>query len=116
MLSTSLSLPEASVLPSGLYSTQLTGPVCPWRVAFSLPVTTSQSLIVLSRLAEASVLPSGLKATHFTTSVCPLRAAWHLSVACSGPRFGFIAHPRCGGHSSSSTRLRRPFLPLPGTR
>ena len=35
-------------------------PVCPLRVARSLPVATSHSLIVLSLLPEASVLPSGL--------------------------------------------------------
>ena len=40
--------------------------VCPLRVACSLPVATSHSLIVLSSLPEASVLPSGLNATEFT--------------------------------------------------
>ena len=39
----------------------------------SLPVATSQSLIVLSSPADASVLPSGVMATHQTISVCPLR-------------------------------------------
>src|SRR4051812_47175423 len=68
-------LPEASVLPSGLYATETTGSECPVSVASSLPVCTSHSLIVLSKLPEASVVQSGLNATDNTESVCPLREA-----------------------------------------
>src|SRR5438105_14368218 len=67
--------PVASVLPSGLYTTDWKEDVCPWRVAVFLPVATSQSLRVSSQLAEASVLPSGLNTTECTTYVCPLRVA-----------------------------------------
>src|SRR4051794_25806480 len=65
-------LPEASVLPSGLYATAHTQSVWPSRVARSLPVATSHSLIVLSLLPEASVLPSWLYAREYTVSACPL--------------------------------------------
>jgi hypothetical protein len=34
-------------LPSGLKATEVTTPLCPLRVARSLPVATSHSLIVL---------------------------------------------------------------------
>ena len=57
--------------------------VCPLRVACSLPVATSHSLIVWSLLPEASVLPSGLNATDHTPPVCPLRVACSLPVATS---------------------------------
>jgi len=57
------SLPDASVLPSGLNATEWTLPVCPLWVTRSLPVATFHSLIVLSPLPDASVLPSGLNAT-----------------------------------------------------
>jgi hypothetical protein len=57
------SLPEASVLPSGLKLTLLTDAVCPVRVVIGLPVARFQTLMVLSALPEASVLPSGLKLT-----------------------------------------------------
>src|SRR5262245_30746565 len=43
---------EANLLPSGLNATDMTAWVCPWRVARSLPMATSQILTVLSRLAE----------------------------------------------------------------
>ena len=46
-------------------------PLCPSSVASSLPVFTSQNLIVLSMLPEATVLPSGLYATEFTCSYGP---------------------------------------------
>src|SRR5207244_670429 len=58
-----------------LYATEPTGDVCPLRVASSLPVATSHSLIVLSALPEASVLPSRLYATELTPAVCPRRVA-----------------------------------------
>src|SRR5690349_16137802 len=60
---------EANILPSGLNATERTMPVCPLRVARSLPVVTSHSLTVLSWLAEARILPSGLNATDITDSV-----------------------------------------------
>ena len=63
-------LPEARVLPSGLYATNRTTSVCPLRVARSLPVCTSHSLTVLSWLPEASVLPSGLNATDVHRASC----------------------------------------------
>src|SRR5262249_15366123 len=75
--------PEASVLPSGLYAREFTGLECPLRVAFSLPVHTSQCFAVWSTLPEASVLPSGLYAIDFTQSVCPLRVAFSWPVATS---------------------------------
>src|SRR5216683_5790907 len=53
-----LSLFEAKVLPSGVNATPPTGAECPFKVAHSLPVARSQSLIVLSSLPEANVLPS----------------------------------------------------------
>src|SRR5262245_26298035 len=76
-------LPEASVLPSGLYATERTQPVCPLRVACSSPVAASHSLTVWSSLPEASVLPSGLYATDRTQPVCPLRVARSLPVVTS---------------------------------
>src|SRR5205085_755015 len=76
-------LPEASVVPSGLYATEYTPPACPLRVACSLPVLTSHSLIVSSQLPEAKVLPSGLYATEYTRFLCPLRVARSLPVATS---------------------------------
>jgi len=76
-------LPEANVLPSGLKATDHTSAVWPWRVACSLPVATSHSLIVLSALPEASVLRSGLNATEKTGIVWPRRMASSLPVATS---------------------------------
>ena len=84
--------------------------VCPLRVACSLPVATSHSLIVLSLLPEASVLPSGLNATDETRPPCPLRViqgrSWansdadatshrpmaptHTTTRCIRHKFGFI--------------------------
>src|SRR5260370_14159955 len=46
---------------------------CPVSVAKFLPVLTSQSLIVSSRLADARSAPSGLKVTVWIVSVCPQR-------------------------------------------
>src|SRR4051812_20828233 len=68
-------LAEASVLPSGLHATDHTSPVCPLRVANSLPVAAPHSFAVWSLPAEARVLPSGLHVTEFTAFVCPLRVA-----------------------------------------
>ena len=65
------SLPLASVIPSGLKATLLTGAVCPVRIAHCSPVAAFQRRIVLSALPLASVRPSGLKATLQTTDVCP---------------------------------------------
>src|SRR5262249_30457864 len=70
---------EASVLPSGEKATAVTSRGWAWRVLFSLAVSTSHSLTVLSKPAEASVLPSGLKPTPSTPAVGPP------SVAFSGP-------------------------------
>src|SRR5262245_62296774 len=70
----------ANILPSGLNATDLTASVPLW-VTLSLPLATSQSLTVLSRLAEARILPSGLNATDITDSVCPWRVARSLLVA-----------------------------------
>src|ERR1700722_17735084 len=81
-LTVSSMLPEASVLPSGLYATDHTKPLCPLRVARSLPVFTSHNLIVLS-LPEANVLPSQLKATDHAILVCPLRVASSLPASTS---------------------------------
>jgi hypothetical protein len=50
----------ASVFPSGEKATQFTEPICPERVASSLPVAASQSLAVLSTLPEAMDLRCGL--------------------------------------------------------
>src|SRR5262249_8627529 len=74
-------LPEANIVPSALNATHRPSPVCPLRVASSLPPATSQSLIVPSSHPEASVLPSGLKARAETWSACPLRVACSLPVA-----------------------------------
>src|SRR5262249_43796332 len=70
---------EASVLPAGGKATAGTATGWAWRVLFSLAVSTSHSLTVLSKPAEASVLPSGLKTTHST------HAVWPPSVAFSCP-------------------------------
>ena len=56
---------DASVLPSGLKTTDCTASLCPLSVASSFFVAMSQSLTVLSPLANANVLPSGLNATEF---------------------------------------------------
>src|SRR5438270_772317 len=63
--------PEASVLPSGLKTTERTGSLWPWRVVRSFPVDQSQSLIVASSLPEASNLASGLKTTDEIVPACP---------------------------------------------
>jgi len=57
--------------------------VCPWSVARSLPVATSQSLMVLSSPPDARVLPSALNATDMTAWVCPWSVARRLPVATS---------------------------------
>src|SRR5437016_421686 len=64
------SLPEASVLPSGLNASELIDRVCPSKTV-SLPVFTSHSLIVLPAYPEATVSPSGLKATDQTCISSP---------------------------------------------
>ena len=51
--------PDAKVLPSGLYDTDITALVCPLRVAMFVRLATFHSLIVLSQLPDAKVLPSG---------------------------------------------------------
>ena len=85
--------------------------MCPLRVACSLPVATSHSLIVLSQLPEASVLPSGLYATEHTVLVCPLRVSRSLgSCADSGdsnqPQTGH-AQPHHHPPPSAHIRLHR---------
>ena len=58
---------EASVLPSGLKATLVTGSVWTFRASPSARcVVTSQSRTARSSPAEAKVLPSGLKATLVT--------------------------------------------------
>src|SRR2546426_691184 len=89
--------PEASVLPSGLYATECITFVGPLRVARSLPVATSQSLIVLSPAPEANVLPSGLNATESTHSGCPLRVARSLGSCADSGTSG--SSPRQVAHS-----------------
>src|SRR5262249_41437734 len=69
-------LPEARVLPSGLYATEPE----PLRVARSSPLCAAHNLISAglansALLALAMVCPSGLKATEETLFVCPLREA-----------------------------------------
>ena len=69
---TVLSIPPlASVTPSGLNATLLTGAVCPVRVAMCAPVAIFQSRMVLSSPPLARINPSGLKATLHTIDVCP---------------------------------------------
>ena len=60
-------------LPSSEKATELTKAVCPFRVRISRPLSTSQSLTVVSALPEASTFPSGENATELTQFVCPLR-------------------------------------------
>src|SRR5205807_2211793 len=74
-------LPEARILPSGLKATDVTGKLCPLRVAVIFPLFTSHSLIVLSSLPQASAWPSGLNATEEAGAPCPLRVASSLPVA-----------------------------------
>src|SRR5204862_207160 len=76
-------LPEASVLPSRLKVTELTGCVWPSRVAISFALATSHNLTVLSSLAEATSLPSELKATPLTASLWPRRVVIFLAAATS---------------------------------
>src|SRR3970040_2104154 len=72
--------PAASVLPSGLKTTELTSTGAdrcvfvtngPRRIDRSLPDVTSHSLTVWSLLAEARVLPSGENATDLIACRCP---------------------------------------------
>gem|GEM_PF-6095440 len=106
-------------MPSGLYATEDTDQVCPLRVACSLPVAASHSLIVWSKLPEASVLPSGLYATEDTPPVCPLRVACSLPVTASAavavsPLRHITADP---GHSitaDTSTFTKRFMSRTPG--
>src|SRR5437764_3787741 len=63
-----LPLAEASVIPSGLNATLLTGPVLPISGKPSCVwVTRSHNRIVPSALPDASMRPSGLNATLLTT-------------------------------------------------
>ena len=78
-------------MPSGLYATDDTMPVCPMRVACSLPVATSHSLIVWSAPPAASVLPSGLYARDDTPLV--LMVASSLPVATSHSLIVWSAFP-----------------------
>ncbi len=59
-------------LPSGLNAAELTGPVCPWRVAMVLPESASQTRAVLSAEAVTTRLPSGLNAAECTEPRVPL--------------------------------------------
>src|SRR5262245_61955615 len=70
----------------------------PLRTAFSCQVTTSHSLMVLSRLPEARRFPSGLNATEVTASVCPLNEC--------------LSRPVATSHSFNSIKLL-PFGPHP---
>src|SRR5207248_3233589 len=103
-------LPEASVLPSGLYATEVTAAVWPLSVAFSLPPATSHSLMVLSPLPEASALPSGLNATQNTLSVCPVSVAFGLGCWANSGDSG--SSPRQATPSHTGTRWPRLTLGL----
>ena len=77
-------LPEASVLPSGLNATDMTASVCPLRVARSLPVATSHSLIGLVAARRGQRLAVRAERHGLDRmAVCPLRVARSLPVATS---------------------------------
>src|SRR5437899_704360 len=65
-------LPLASVLPSGLNSTEVRELECPLRILNSFPVSTSHNFIalLLTRNPLANVLRSGLSATVETGASC----------------------------------------------
>jgi len=63
------SLPESTVLPSGLKVQVVTRPRWPLSVARLSPVAASQTISVPSSLPESTVLPSGLKAHVHTPFV-----------------------------------------------
>ena len=76
----------ARVLPSGLNTMPITGPVCAVRVCISLPVATSHRRSVLSLLPLARILLSGLNAMLTIASVCFVRVCISLPVATSHRR------------------------------
>src|SRR6516162_2509194 len=74
--------PDASTSPATLNARQITVPACAVKLADSLPLVTSQNLIVPFSSPDANVLPSGLKVKD-ATFACPLRVDRALPVATS---------------------------------
>src|SRR5262245_14280095 len=89
---------DAALLPSGLNTTDTTGPLWPRRVAVWRPVSASQSRTVSSRLAVATVRPLGAKATHSTMLSWPCSTSRCLQVRTS--------HSRTPPPSAAQARVR----------
>src|SRR5262245_17456728 len=101
---------EASRLPSGLYFTDTTNLVCPFKTASSLPDATSHRRTVLSAEAEASRLPSGLNAADQTRSSCPLRES--KGRGASAPDTARAVRQRAA-RVSAWLDVRKPFMSAP---
>jgi len=108
-------------VPSGENMTQVTGPVCPTRVAASLPVAASHSRAVQSSAPVRTRLLSGENATVLMGAVCPGEGCHGLSggrvpqprrfVLRAGQDSRAVGRKRNGRDRSRVSRKKCPFAP-----